>query len=481
MSDTVGALRSRLAEARGSWRDLPDELRGRDDLPERLAELELLAESDPEVDVRYKARKVLSALDAGRARTLAPAAPPAALGTLAATVAALDPAARGRALERFAQAHRAASVDELVELSRTEVDPQVLSVAVRLIGQFGNASHLRDLRPLLAHASPRVVANAVEAMGRCDAGAALPTVLPALMSEDHRVRANVLIVLYESSREETLGYLTLMAASPQESYRAAAIWCLSQVKDPGGEPIALAVLKDEEAPDLVDALVRYLDELGTLAALSPLKRIAVERPVRAARMQLLIESIGGRLRLPPEELARYMPPASRSSRLAAVVSGQFIKLRKSLQGMKVLPRRKPVGTAPAVAPVTRRPVWPLAIGLAFSGLALVYTYRKMGTDAGRDGAFVVLSPGNDASKRASAAPLARPGTPMKLVGTVSAVSGATLVMKKDYTIYAVKYRDRKLLAQVKAGQRVALYGVYRAWNQSQGYVELDAAAGPGKR
>lgn len=469
MSDSEGDLRGRLAAVRGGWRELPDELRGRPDLAERLSELEALAESDPDVDIRYKARKVLSALDSNRARPAAPAQA-APLGGLREALAEAEAATRGRVLERFAQAHRGSGVDEILALLPSEPDPQALSVMARLIGQYGNASHLRDLRPLLTHANPRVVANAVEAMGRCDAGAALPMVLPALMSEDHRVRGNVLIVLYESSREETLGYLTRMAASPQESYRAAAIWCLGQIQDPAGEAIALAALRDEEAPDLVDALVRYLDEHGTVAALPELKRTAKEQPRRAARVRLLIESIGARLRVPPEELARFVGRASTSARVLAAVSGGFRRLKKSLQGIRTRRRPAPLESAPGAESHETRGRRAALLALSCAGLALVYVYRR---DATPSGGWVEVS-----ETRSSAAGAARqkPGTPIKVSGTVSAVAGSTLVMKHGYTVYAVKYRDRRMLAQVKPGQRVSLHARYRAWNESQGYVELDAAA-----
>ena len=480
MSDSE--LRSRLADKQGAWRELPDELRARGDLAERLAELESLAEADPEVDVRYKARKVLSALDAGRARSAVASKPAAPLGGLAAALAAVEPAERGPICENFAREHRAAAVDELVPLLRTETDPQQLSVVARLIGQFGNASHVRDLKPLLAHASPRVVANAVEAMGRCDAGSALPTVLPALMAEDHRVRANVLIVLYQASRDEVLGYLARMAASPHESYRAAAVWCLGQIKDPDGEPILLKILQDEDAEEIVEAASKMIEESGTAWALAPLKRLAGDRPDRAARAEKLLATIAGRLGMGPAQVAFAVGPTHNSTggRAAAKISRQIRRISGSFRrGIhKGAVALKTSGAHLTIRARKNRRRTVTMIVLSCMAVLLVYVYRGPLTGHPTPRWTVLGSQGPVAS-RSSGAPRSSKA-PLKLVGLVSARMGSTVVMKKDYTLYAVRFRDSRLLAKITAGQTIAVNARFRAWNSSQGYVEMDATSAPVK-
>ncbi len=462
---TAAELREALAAKGGGWRELAPALRQLPNLPELLRELESLADNDPETDVRYKARKILGSLSDRRkmsdvSTTAIPVVPP--LGGLARLLAGRDPDARVRVIERFVKAHRAAAVDELVALLTAESDPTVLSTVVRLVGTTAPPSHLSVLRPFLGHANPRVVANAVEAMGRLDAGAALPMVLPVLVAEDHRVRANVLLVLYKEWKPEVLAYLSRMISSEKEAYRAAAVWCLGQLEDGEADEAMASMLAHEESPDLVDDLLKTFSEKRGRAAIPALSRFVADHPERAEPARAAMRAIAARENVGNEELAELVARAHHEQPAQGGLVSGIRRISRSVRALMLSRKARTASRIPVLGsrlqPVdtTAR----LKVGAAL-GVGLVLAVLVL-----------ALRPGPEAAATPGGRPAARPGVVLsqgpvslsRFVGTVKSREGAMVLVEKDRTVYAVRFGSPAAVEAFEPGAQVFVTAWYRGWD-----------------
>ena len=470
---TESELRERLA-AKGGWRELVVALRALPNLAALVVELERIAEADAEDEVRYKARKTLSVLGerpAARANVSGKIAIPPPLGKLAGELQGRDAEARGRVLERFAQAHRAAGVDELVAQLGVETDPAVLSAVVRLVGTCGSPSHLRDLRPFLSHANQRVVANAVEAMGRLDEGAALPMVLPALVADDHRVRANVLMVLYGTWKPEVLAYLSRMTVSPKESYRASAIWCLGQIEDVQADEALAQMLSTEESADLADTIFQVFATKRGAAAIPLLLRVTQDLPHRAGQARAAVSAIAARTGVSGEQLQdmvgrmQHEPsgsPTGLSKRLQRITrSFRAVLLSQRARAANEASSR-PIAVIPDAASHARRLAF-VAAGV----IALLVGMRLTSEERAP-----APRPAAPRVEDAAAVPV-NPGGLARFVATVTDRADSTLVVEKDRTVYALHFKDARSAEGYAAGARVFVTARFRAWNAIQRRVEMD--------
>lgn len=472
-------LRQRLTARDGSWRELSTELRGLPDPGSLLLELERLAETDPEVDVRYKARKLLAALSDRAPATGTPSgiiAIPPVLGRLAEQLQGRDADARVRVIERFAKAHRSAGVDELIPLLRSETDAAVLSVLVSIVGTSGNASHLRDLRPFLGHQNQRVVANAVEAMGRLDPGAALPMVLPVLVADDHRVRANVLIVLYKEWKPEVLAYLSRMTMSPKESYRASAVWCLGQIEDVEADETLVQMLASGGSGELSDSIFQVFANKRGVAAIPLLCRVVQDQPHFADRARSAISAIAARTGLTSEQLQDIV--AKQHQEPVAAPSGLGQRLKRITRTVRavLLSERARKANQSATRPITpvsadAEPESQRGLVIAASGgLALLVGLLLTGST-------IEPAPGTvrreATQSQAMASGSVNPGGVARFVAVVRDRVDSMLVVEKDHTIYALTYKDVRDVDSFAADTRVFVTARYRNWNTAQRRAEMD--------
>lgn len=475
---TNAELRERLTAKDGAWRALPEALRALPELPTLLAELERLAETDSEVDVRYKARKLLAALGdrvpaKGMPSGIIAVLP--ALGRLADQLQGRDPDARVRVLERFTKAHRGAGIDELVAQLGVEADPTVLSVLVRIVGTSGNPSHLRDLRPFLGHQNQRVVANAVEAMGRLDPGAALPMVLPALVADDHRVRANVLIVLYKEWKPEVLAYLSRMTASPKESYRASAVWCLGQIEDIEADETLAQMLTTAESGDLPDAIFQVFAEKRGAPAIPLLCRVVQDQPHHSEKARGAISAIAARVGLSSEQLQDIVAKVHQEPVATPSGFGQRIKRITRTVRAVLLSERARKASQKAVRPIAPAAVdsapeaWQVAIAITAGALALFIGMVLTSID--REPA--IASPPTASHREPTTNAQVNPGGIARFVAVVKDRTGSVLLVEKDHTTYALHYKDAGDIDAFASGTRVFVTARYRSWNSALRRAEMD--------
>jgi hypothetical protein len=287
------------------------------------------AETDPDPDVRYHARRLHAAVGAVFVSPPAPAvidylktfrqSKRCDEEAFANLMKAEEPATRLQTMLVTAEMPVPGVVDLIVPHLKTEQDPWVLAAGVAAVGILGSAVNLPDITPFLRHESPRVIANAVSAAYSLAPDEAFPLATPLLVHVDNRVQGNVLMILLEKDRERFVGHLRLMASSRREAYRATALNCLKEMEPQVIAELALEMFQSEETSSLVSKEVEYLAENAGDGAVPALVQVAGRRPQRVPQVTLILERMAARLSWEPgvlekhvariTELAKGPPPA----------------------------------------------------------------------------------------------------------------------------------------------------------------------------
>lgn len=144
-----------------------------------------------------------------------------------------------------------------------ERDDWVVATLVRAVGRMGQKKHVEALRGYLSEdTSPRVTANALEAIATLEPDAAFTLGVPLLSSADARVQAAAARVLMQVDRNAAFGCLRTLSRSPWTPRRGSALHCLAKLADPEADELLAAMLASELDGDLRKGLVRALGAGG---------------------------------------------------------------------------------------------------------------------------------------------------------------------------------------------------------------------------
>ena len=120
-------------------------------------------------------------------------------------------------------------------------DAEIRSKAVLMAGR--SSKNLPWIARRLLDPSPRVQANAVEALWGIDAPEARELLSSSLASPDCRTAGNALVGLHKIGDAGCLGRLFQMAEHPEEAFRVAARWAMGETGDPRFVPYLMKASK----------------------------------------------------------------------------------------------------------------------------------------------------------------------------------------------------------------------------------------------
>lgn len=461
-----GDLHDRITAADGQWRHLADRIAALADPSLYVEELVRLGEDSSTPEARYRAKKLLDRLG-GSVPVRAPGessdsghilAPPPS-GGLAGALAGGAIEQRLAVLKAFVEAHGRPGLQEVLGILADDADVRLVAAALAAVGFHGDASFLPRVEPYLRHRSDRVVATAVETMGRLDAEAAFFTLIPILLRDDNRVRANVLLALYRQQPWVVMANLRRMTEHRDESYRASAIWCLSQVRHESTPELLVSMMRREEAPDLLQKQAELLAEVDRVGAMAELKSLSAGGGEKGA---------------------------------VAVAELSKLEAREAANPRKSGLIRRPTGKLTAVVSLPPEPPWwrtPRALlgMVAIAGIASValVAWRSSDPDLASPGGagFAVAARGPAGANKqlpgprgASAAPAAARvagGKPVTVQGKVMVTQGPVMVLRSEGTLYGFHRVDGSPWPVEPPGKKVKIRGVKREWNYLHGYYAMD--------
>ncbi|MBI4870737.1 MAG: HEAT repeat domain-containing protein [Candidatus Riflebacteria bacterium] len=439
--------------------------------------LRQLADGDPDVDVRYHARRLLAELrqDGTRAAPL-PEQPLEALG---------NPAAREAALRALLARPDPAAAPELVRLLETEDSPRTLASVIAALGKCGTDQHVGSLRPFLRHANQRIVANAVEAIYAMAGEESLPFLVPLVDSPDNRVAANVLVALASVHPEAVVHRVALMARSSRLAMRASAVWSMEQFEHPGLEPILLERLAVEPQPELCKRIAGRLAAVGTEQSLRSLLAIASAQPGRSPYCESVREAVVERLGLGAEQVAA-LEAAEQPRFEAALLAERRQDARRREEGAKAsLDRaredRLDLDAAASWMGRMRRTAHrhpALCLGAVLLFLALPAGWMLGSSTTARLAETSASAvPGKTGKTRPTGTRLAEPPASSEVTvvrGQVRSVAGNTLVVKNESAYYLFRFDDAAKLRPVVPRQQVSVHGRFVRWDGDLGAMVMRA-------
>lgn len=124
-----------------------------------------------------------------------------------------------------------ASIAALDQILREEKDEYVLAYAVSACSKINAGKNIPVLKKYLAHPNPRIRANAVEALGEIE-GIDLHSMLkPLLKDKNNRVRANVIIALKKYPDIDHAAHISEMIKSGDRLMITSSIYAIIQIKN----------------------------------------------------------------------------------------------------------------------------------------------------------------------------------------------------------------------------------------------------------
>lgn len=250
----------------------------------------LRALDDPSYGVR---RNVIEAL--GKAGD--PKAAPALIDLLESQSADL----RGEAVLALGRLEDPRATDPLIRVLGGDPDGDVRWRAAYALTDVERPQVVQALEAALTDGEPLVVMFAAKALSKLGRKADSVPLVPALETDDWRVRVNVLIALGSSGDEEALPVIVESLGSPIDHVRAAACIALGDLLDPrAAEPLRESL--EDPSPDVRGQAALALARVSADEAMIALPD-ALEDPNHYARVKVY-EAIGGVWRRQAVELLR---------------------------------------------------------------------------------------------------------------------------------------------------------------------------------
>jgi len=126
----------------------------------------------------------------------------------------------------------------------SESDPYVQATLISSCSHiFGKNDNLRDtLTRLLEHSDPRVVANAIEALGHFDSETVRSLLKKYLFSSVPRQSMNAAVAFYKAGEEKIYSFIKLKLTGENPTWQASAAYAIGQVNDSQSSGDLLKVL-----------------------------------------------------------------------------------------------------------------------------------------------------------------------------------------------------------------------------------------------
>ncbi len=128
-----------------------------------------------------------------------------------------------------------------------EKDPYLISVMLKSLGIARSGEYVPNITAFLINSDDRVRANAVEALGMIRGGSIIDFIEPMKEDVSHRVKLNVLTILYEKRGEEAVKDFIRLSKHENKDIRAATAFSLHKVHSKKVFSVLISLLRDKEA------------------------------------------------------------------------------------------------------------------------------------------------------------------------------------------------------------------------------------------
>ncbi len=149
----------------------------------------------------------------------------------------------------------------LTGLISSEKDRSLVPSYVKGLGVFGDASVLPLLQRCLQSKNPRVAANAIDALESLEDDCAQNMVLPLLSHSDNRVRANAVKFVFGFDPERAVQELVRMSQSSKPWMRISTLYCLRVMDFSERNRLLIQMFQKEEEPEVLSACLKLMTDL----------------------------------------------------------------------------------------------------------------------------------------------------------------------------------------------------------------------------
>ena len=196
------------------------------------------------------------------------------------------------------------ALPHLNDLTETEGDPWVLSMAVKAVGSLAGPEEIPRLSKFLDHENHRVIANAIEALEILADPDIQSKVVRFLDSPDNRVRANAVMAISLENPDLSFQTLEKMSRDHRPWMRASAIFCLKLWNEDRAQNILLEICEKEFQEELLGQALDALVANAFLGAVGPLTAWAegsIEH--RAKMLERARDVIASKVDCPPDDFS----------------------------------------------------------------------------------------------------------------------------------------------------------------------------------
>ena len=203
-------------------------------------------------------------------------------------ITANDKSTRLQFLRAAADLYLEDTLPALTRIVTTEADPDILTAAIRAIGQFRHQESLATLRSLAGHPDINVRQAAIFAVAE-NAGEKAVEILTAFLGEDEQTNKLAVEALAETQNHTALNELTRLLSSPITNIRDTAIDQLIKLGTKA-TPLLTQAFQNAEADYLIH-LITTLGYIGDPAAVSAILDIVNTQPKDANIRQAAYEAM----------------------------------------------------------------------------------------------------------------------------------------------------------------------------------------------
>ncbi|HPG57108.1 MAG TPA: HEAT repeat domain-containing protein [Candidatus Wallbacteria bacterium] len=153
-----------------------------------------------------------------------------------------------------------ASIAALDQILKEEKDEYVLAYAVSACSKINAGKNITALKKYLTHQNPRIRANAVEALGEIEGIDLLSILKPVLKDKNNRVRANAIIALRKYPNIDHVAHINEMIKSGDRLMVISSVYAIIQIKNETIPLLSELVKSPDE--EIKERALSALDFLG---------------------------------------------------------------------------------------------------------------------------------------------------------------------------------------------------------------------------
>jgi HEAT repeat protein len=135
--------------------------------------------------------------------------------------------------------------DMLVKFLESEMNEKVKATILKVLSSFQEPKYIPVISLYLRDKDRRVRANAIEALENIGATNIKEILQPYIEDSDHRVKANIAKALWSSGSDEWINILKFMLRDKDDWTRAAAAWALGEIKSDVAYKLLVDAIGDE--------------------------------------------------------------------------------------------------------------------------------------------------------------------------------------------------------------------------------------------